>query len=132
MAEDVKQVVTVRLAGYELYALEQLAALTGRQRSDALRQALVEAMRSFMLTHPEWPIHPAWAGDQDGPKRDDKWIVTLFQHFAWAVVAPDAAKHFDPVKLDGVSAFRLKGEPPKASEWEKNLRRYRREQEASK
>ena len=41
MAEDVKQVVTVRLAGYELYALEQLAALTWRQRSDALRQALV-------------------------------------------------------------------------------------------
>jgi len=27
MAEDVKQVVTIRLAGYELYALEQLAAL---------------------------------------------------------------------------------------------------------
>ena len=132
MADDVKQVLTVRLAGYELYALDQLAALSGQNRSDALRHSMAEAMRHFMLHHPDWPMHPAWAGPREGVMRDDKWIVSLFQHFAWAVVAPNPEKHFERVKLDGVTAYRLKGEPPKSSDWDKNLKRYLQGKEESK
>jgi hypothetical protein len=39
-ADDAKQVVTVRLAGYELYALEQFSALNGMSRSDAFRHGM--------------------------------------------------------------------------------------------
>lgn len=132
MADDVKQVLTVRLAGYELYALDQMAALTGQNRSDALRHAMAEAMRQFMLNHQDWPMHPAWAGPQDGVKLKDDWIVSVFQHFAWAIVTPDPSKHFERVKLDGVTAYRLKGDPPKIADWDKNLRRYLRDKEESK
>jgi hypothetical protein len=126
-----KQVVTVRLAGFELYALDQFAALNGMSRSDAFRHGIVDAMRHMMLEHPVWPMHPAWVNPERG---QSKWVIALFQKWAWAIVAPDPTEQFDRVSLDGVTAFRLKANraAPKVADWQLNLDRYLGEQEASR
>ncbi len=130
-ADDAKQVVTVRLAGYELYALEQFAALNGMSRSDAFRHGIVDAMKHMMLEHPVWPMHPAWVNPERG---QSKWVASLFLQWASAIVDPDPAEQFDRVSLDGVTAFRLKANRalPKVADWQPNLDRFLGEQEASR
>lgn len=130
-ADGSKQVVTVRLAGYELYALVQFAALNGMSRSDAFRHGIVEAMKHMMLEHPVWPMHPAWVNPERG---QSKWVASLFQLWASAIVAPDPTEQFDRVSLDGVTAFRLKANRalPEVADWQPNLERYLGEQEASR
>ena len=130
-ADDAKQVVTVRLAGYELTALDQFAALNGMSRSDAFRHVVADAMKHMMLEHPVWPMHPAWVNPERG---QSKWVVSLFQQWASAIVDPDPAEQFDRVSLDGVTAFRLKANRAllKVADWQPNLDRYLGEQEASR
>lgn len=129
--EDQKQVLAVRLAGYETFALNQYADLLEVTRSDGLRHALVEGMRRMMLTHPDWPMHPAWAG-----VGDDKWVMTQFQQWAAAITDKDPEKHFEKVTMDGVSAYRWRQSrpTPKLTEWPEQVARYhaRRQKEGKK
>lgn len=134
MNNGAKQVVSMRLAGFELASLDQLASLNEQSRSETVRSAIVDAMRLEMLEHPDWPMHPAWTGEQVGVQRQDLWIVSLFQHWAAAVVSPNPAVHFEQVTLDGVTRYRLKAGRPilKIDAWEKNLARYLESQEATR
>lgn len=126
-----KQVVTVRLAGYELYALEQFADLNGMSRSDAFRHGIVDAMKHMMFEHPVWPMHSAWVNPERG---QSEWVVSLFQQWARAIVAPDPTEQFDRTSFDGVTAFRLKANRalPEVADWQPNLEWYPGEQEASR
>lgn len=119
--EAPKQVVAVRLAGYELYALDQWAEITGLSRTESVRKAIVDQLRHTMLNHSDWPVHPAW-----GDIGNDQWAITLFQHWAWAVTDADPAKHFEKVTLDGIKAYRLKPgrDVPKFQEWQKHIEKY--------
>jgi hypothetical protein len=119
--DGMKAVVTLRLAGAELFALDQLANLSGESRSDTIRRAVAECMRRTMREHKEWPLHPAWTD-----VGDDRWVMSNFQHWAYAVAAPDPGVYLEQVKLDGVSGFRWrKGRPtPKLQDWKEHVARY--------
>lgn len=124
-----KQVVAVRLAGFELYALDQLADLTGTNRTETVRSAIVRMMRQTMMEHPNWPMHPAWAnaGGQWGQDNDERWVVSMFQHWAYCVTDADPSKHLEPVTMDGVTAYRFRQDrpTPKLGEWEEHIEQYR-------
>ena len=119
-----REVVSIRLTALERLALLQLADIMGVSRSGALRDCLVAAMRHAMLSHPEWPLHAAWAGVGDG-----HWTMELFQSWAWAVSDEDPAAHFEKIRLDGVRGYRLKPGPPAPNfiefkEWPKHIESY--------
>jgi hypothetical protein len=118
---DVRQVVAVRLAGWELFALDQMADLMDEHRSDMVRRSIAEFMRRAMREHPVWPLHPAWAD-----AGDERWVMTNFQHWAYAVADVDPGKYLEKVKLDGVTAYRWReGRPtPKLTEWKEHVARY--------
>lgn len=123
-----KQVVAVRLAGYELFALGQLADLVSANRTETVRAAIVRMMRQTMLEHSEWPMHPAWAAIGD-----DKWAVTMFQHWAYCVTDSDPAKHLEKVTMDKVTAYRFRQDrpTPKLGQWDEHMARYRARQAKS-
>ncbi|MFB3894513.1 MAG: hypothetical protein ACE15C_21130 [Phycisphaerae bacterium] len=127
-----KQVVAVRLAGYELYALNQLADLVSANRTETVRAAIVKLMQDTMLEHPEWPMHPAWvkAGMPWSQANHERWIVTMFQHWAYCVTDDDPGRHLEQVAMDDVTAYRFReGRPtPKLGQWEEHIERYRARQ----
>ena len=131
-SDQTKQVVAVRLAGFELYALNQLADLTGANRTETVRTAIVRMMRQTMLEHPHWPMHPAWAnaGGEWGQDNEEGWVVTMFQHWAYCVTDDDPGKHLERVTLDDVTAYRFReGRPtPKLGQWDEHIQRYRARQ----
>jgi len=131
--DDVKQVVAVRLAGWELFVLDQLADLTGESRSDTVRNCIAEQLRRTMREHPEWPMHPAWVdgGAKWGQENGERWIFSMFQHWAWAIADADPTKHLQKTTLDGVTGYRWReGRPvPKLTEWKDHVERYHARQE---
>jgi hypothetical protein len=102
---DVRQVMAVRLAGWELFVLDQLADLTDESRSDTIRKCIAEQLRHTMREHPTWPLHPAWidGGHKHGQENSLPWIFGTFQHWAWAIADVDPGKHLQKVTLDGVN-----------------------------
>jgi len=119
--DDVRQVVAVRLAGWELFVLDQLADLTDESRSDTIRECIAEQLRHTMREHPTWPLHPAWTdgGYKHGQENGLRWIFGTFQHWAWAIADADPTKHLQRITLDGVTAYRFReGRPvPKLQNW---------------
>ena len=131
-SDQTKQVVAVRLAGFELYALDQLAALNGANRTETVRTAIVSMMRQTMLDHPDWPMHPAWAkaGTEWGQDNHERWVVSMFQHWAYCVTAEDPGMYLEQVDMDGVIAFKFRtdGAKVKLSQWDEHIERYRARQ----
>lgn len=118
---DVRQVVAVRLAGWELFALDQLADLMDEHRSDMIRSAIAECMRRVMRDHPEWPMHSAWTN-----AGDERWVMGNFQHWAYAVADVAPGRHFEEVTLDGVTGYRWRKDrpTPKLTHWKEHVARY--------
>lgn len=121
--DGARAVVSIRLAGYEDFALGQLADMMSLTRSAALRRSMTVAMRDLMVSHPHWPMHPAWATAGKDDAARDHWTVTMFPHWAWAVTAEDPGEYLQKVRLDGVTAFRLRqgGPVPKLAGWAKHV-----------
>ena len=100
--EQLMHVVTVRVAGFELFAVDQMAELAGKSRSEVVRHAIAQAMRSQMREHPRFPMHPAWANAVN-----DRWAVSLYQYWASVIAQADPRPYLEQVTLDGVTAYRL-------------------------
>lgn len=131
--DDIREVVAVRLAGWELFVLDQLADVTGDSRSDTVRKSIAEHLRRTMREHPEWPMHPAWlnAGGKWGQDNDERWVFTMAQHWLYAITDDDPTKHLQKTTLDGVTAYRWReGRPvPKLQDWKQHVERYHERQE---
>jgi len=128
-SDQTKQVVAVRLAGFELYALDQLAALNGANRTETVRTAIVSMMRQTMLDHPDWPMHPAWAkaGTEWGQDNHERWVVSMFQRWAHCITADDPSVYLQEITMDGVTAYRFREGAPtvKMGYWADDIERYR-------
>ena len=112
--ERFDEVLTVRMPGWERFALDQMADLTGANRSEVVRHAIATAMRKAMLEHPQYALHPTWVN-----AGNDQWAVSMYRHWACVLAADDPAEHLEWVVLDGMGGYklRLNDRTPKLHEW---------------
>ncbi len=123
--ERLDEMVAVRMPGWERFALDQMADLTGANRSEVVRHAIAVAMREAMMKHPRFPVHPVWvhAGD-------DRWTISLYQNWACALVAANPIAHLDVVAFDGVTGYKpaFNEQTPKLHHWREHAEAHRARQ----
>lgn len=115
-----KEVVSIRLALMDRFALRQLAEVMAFTQTGAMRDCMVATMRKVMLDDPDWPMHPAWLKEAS-----DESAIDLFTEWAWAITSEEPAAYLEKVRLDGVRAYRLR--PGRPSDnildgWYKHIR----------